>query len=219
MSITFTVVVELWKLLFPVSVDDLWLETVELSVLARLARAPQRRAGNTVIAPLPYEHSLVREAVHAAKYRGHVRATELLAESLAPHLAEELGERRMLGTFYEPLLIPIPLHETRMRERGFNQTERIASVLVRSLPDSKLNICLTALTRVRDTAHQARIRSKQARFANMNGAFIVTDPARVVDRYVILLDDVFTTGATLFSAREALLVAGARDVLCVAVAH
>jgi ComF family protein len=157
--------------------------------------------------------------IHAAKYRANARATLLLGEALAPPLSEELADKRMFGTFVAPLLIPVPLHPKRLRERGFNQSERIAAALLRHLPESGITLAPATLVRTRSTKSQAHTQSSHERIANMLGAFSVPDPAQVFNRHVILIDDVVTTGATLFAAREALLDAGASDVLCVAVAH
>lgn len=205
--------------LFPAQEDDLLLEVATADALARFARPPIVRLGAMIVAPLPYENARVRKTIHAAKYRGHVRATLLLGEALAPFVAEELAERRMVGSFETPLVIPIPLHATRERERGFNQSERIAAAMMQHLPDIPLTLHRHALVRVKQTKSQAKTTSKQQRLDNMSNAFRVPDPLSVAMRHVILIDDVVTTGATMQAAADALLEAGAREVLCVAVAH
>jgi ComF family protein len=205
--------------LFPAHADDTWLDVVPVTVLARLARPPVVRSGISIIAPLPYEQVLVRNAIHAVKYRGHVRAARLLGEVLAPVLAEELGEQYMRGVFEDPLVVPIPLHALREKERGYNQSTRIAQALLQCLPDTPLVLRTNILTRTKHTQSQVRASSRAQRKANMAHVFSVHSRTAVSDRYVILIDDVVTTGATLHAARAALLRAGARDVLCVAVAH
>jgi ComF family protein len=208
-----------FDILFPARQSDVLFDTIDADTLSRLARPPIVRLGALVIAPLPYEHRLVRKAIHAVKYHGHVRATMLLGETLAPFVAEELAERQMIGVFEAPLVIPIPLHTTRERERGFNQSERIALAMIQHLPDTPLLLHRHVLIRIKRTQSQARTTSRQERLQNMIDAFKVQDPASVTGRHIILIDDVVTTGATLRAAEDALLEAGAHEVLCVAVAH
>lgn len=208
-----------YETLFPTHERDAWLDVVEPALLSRLAHPPITRFGTTMLAPLPYQNTLVRNAIHAAKYRGHVRAATVLGQAITPLLIEELADKRMLGGFDLPILIPIPLHPFREEERGYNQAERIAYALMQDLQDPTVSLHTHTLVRIKHTPGQARSKNKQERLKNMNHAFKVPDYHILQGRHVILLDDVITTGATMYAARIALLDAGARDVLCVAVAH
>jgi predicted amidophosphoribosyltransferase len=105
-----------------------------------------------------------------------------------------------------------------MRERGFNQSARIAKVIAETMRKSGATLAPHVLTRKRNTPPQARL-SKRLRSANMYGAFAVRDARSCKYKDVILVDDVVTTGATMRAARVALEKAGARSVLCVAAAH
>ena len=177
------------------------------------------RGGHTIIAPLPYEHRLVRTTVQALKFRGDVHAAGLLAAILAPLLAEELADRRLTGTFERALLIPMPLHPTRIRERGFNQCVRIATPLITALGEMPPILDPTVLMRTRHTPQQSHIRGVTARCDNVRDAFLVSAPQRIATQDVILLDDVITTGATMLEATKVLHDAGAHNVLCVAAAR
>ncbi len=194
-------------------------DSLSVDVLARTCVTPIVERTLPVIAPLPFEHDLVRSVVHAAKYYGHERAALLLGAVLAPHLAEELAERRMFGAFHETLVVPMPLHRSREQERGFNQAERIAVAMIRYLADTGLTLAPDILSRVRRTAPQAHQTSRLKRSANVRGAFVVAERHKAEGKHILLIDDVVTTGATLHAAREALMLAGARDVLLVSAAH
>jgi ComF family protein len=141
-----------------------------------------------------------------------------MGEVLAPYVADLVAEQLLFGLFEKPLIVPIPLHQSRARERGFNQSERIARTVAELVSDTPLTCRTDILVRARDTHAQARL-TKERRLQNMVGAFSVTRPEALRDADVILIDDVVTTGATMKSARKALEKAGARTVLCVAVAH
>ncbi len=147
----------------------------------------------------------LRSAVHALKYSGRHGIGATLAELLAPRVAPLAQEG--------DLLIPIPLHPSRLRERGYNQSAIVADELARRLP---LEMSSRALRRDRRTADQVTL-SAAERAANLRGAFSASLEL-VRDRRVWLLDDVYTTGATLGAATHALHEAGAGSVRAAVVA-
>jgi len=206
-------------ILFPRDAHVLIFDTIDICAIERLATHPVTHTPITCLAPFPYRHKLIRSAIQATKYHGHRRAPSLLGEVLAPHIAEELSDRRMFGTFLEPLLIPIPLHSKRLRERGFNQTERIAEALIKTLSDENITIDTTSLVRVKNTKHQTLQHKREERAKNLQNAFSVKDLECIRGKDILLFDDVLTTGATLSSAKRTLQKAGVRNVLCIAVAH
>ncbi len=130
---------------------------------------------------------------------------------------------RLLGGALRPeevsceLLVPVPLHPRRLRERGYNQAALLARALLARAPAPRPRLELRALARCRATASQAGL-EREARLQNVRGAFRA-DPARVAGRSVLLLDDVLTTGATAAACAEALLEAGARRVRVLALAR
>jgi ComF family protein len=147
-----------------------------------------------------------RAAVHAFKY---VRRRELahpLARAMAQTMPHPAGDT---------LLCPVPLHEERWASRGYNQAELLAGALsnewaLEMLPSS-------ALRRTRNTATQVTLNYGE-RQRNVGGAF-AADRTAVEGRAILLVDDVCTTGATLFSCADALVDAGAREVRAVTFAR
>ena len=118
--------------------------------------------------------------------------------------------------FGSPLIVPVPLHPSRRRERGFNQSDLLASGLVRAL--RKRNggtapiVAKACLRRTRATPPQTGL-SVAARRENLRGAFEVLNPQDVRGRAIVLVDDVMTTGATLSACARALKRAGAAQVM------
>jgi competence protein ComFC len=146
-------------------------------------------------APLRYE-GVGEEIVHALKYRGYTRVVERLA---APLMLEVLdpGERF-------DAVVPVPLHRSRLRRRGFNQAELLARGVA-----GKINAPVSdTLQVVRRTRDQVELSAAERR-ANVEGAFAVRE--RVRGR-ILLVDDVFTTGATTSECAETLLRSGAEEV-------
>jgi ComF family protein len=112
-----------------------------------------------------------------------------------------------LGPPVPDVVVPVPLHERRLRERGFNQSLELARGLAGR---TGIGLAATALSRLRDTVPQARL-ERAERLLNLKGAF-AADPRQVAGRRVLLVDDVSTTGATLVECTAALLAAGAATV-------
>lgn len=205
-------------LLFPPETWRVRLDHLDARIVAETATGVWVHRAVHCIAPLPFDHALVRTVVHAAKYRAHERSASILGDVLSPFVAEELAERRMAGMFETAHVVPVPLHATRLNERGFNQSERIARALVTSIGDSTLVLTPHLLTRTRHTETQTK-QARHERITNMRDAFAVTERNLVHNANIILVDDVITTGATLRAATRALEAAGARSVLCVAAAQ
>ena len=126
------------------------------------------------------------------------------------------GVVRAKFPFHEiDVVIPVPLHPNRLRERGFNQCELLAEDLAR-----RLNRRLDAgsLRRVVDTPHQARL-SEDERRKNLDSAFDVSDASGIRGRTVLLVDDVMTSGTTLSCTARVLKQAGASRIWCATVAR
>ena len=106
------------------------------------------------------------------------------------------------------LISPIPLHPVRLRERGYNQSALLSLALSKhyGVPHTE-----NLLIRQKNTHTQTELGAKQ-RWTNMEGAFRIKNPSDVTGRTIILIDDLFTTGATLQSAAETLKAAGAARV-------
>jgi len=145
-------------------------------------------------AAFAYEGNLARLIV-SAKFGGQWSLFPALAELLLPEIDHPVD-----------LIVPLPLHTLRLRERGFNQAQEIAAPLAHEL---RHPMETRLLTRIRDTEHQARLHL-HARSRNMHKAFACN--RRVDGLSIALVDDIMTTGATLNAAAQALKQAGAQRV-------
>jgi ComF family protein len=157
----------------------------------------------------------LRELVHLLKYNGVRPAAgvlgRMLGESLiavAPSLEQSIV-----------LLVPVPLHRSKRRQRGFNQAELIArGALKAHISRERFQLAPDLLARVRDTHSQIGLTSHQRR-ENVRGAFAVTRPQQVIGREVVVVDDVYTTGTTASECARVLRRAGASRVWVATVAR
>ncbi len=114
---------------------------------------------------------------------------------------------------WEPdVIIPVPLHRSRQRKRGFNQTELIARVIGREL---QIPVDEKCLYRIKNTVPQKELNDKE-RGKNVKKAFQVRDNV-VKYKKIVLVDDIYTTGTTVDACAETLLKAGAKEVYCISV--
>jgi len=144
---------------------------------------------------------IVRQAVHELKYR-NLRA---VSGCLAAFMSRYFMEYGLTGD----VLVPVPLHEKRLRERGYNQSLLLAAELSKQL---SLAVNPSLMKRVRNTGPQARSSSVYERRVNMEKTFVCTS-GEAAGRDIVIIDDVCTSGATLESCATALKVAGANRVL------
>jgi ComF family protein len=161
-----------------------------------------------------YETGL-RELIHMLKYGGVRPAANVLGRMLAEAIAVLEPEFPA-----DPVaLVPVPLHRTKLRQRGFNQAELIARAAMKiRQPGDKLRLCAGVLERKRETASQIGLTSHQRR-ENLRGAFGVVQPEFVRGHEVLVVDDVYTTGATVSGCARVLRRAGARRVWVATVAR
>jgi ComF family protein len=141
---------------------------------------------------------VARQLVLGLKYRRGKHLVQPLADLIAPITPLDVD-----------LLVPVPLDERRLRERGFNQSELLAAELARR---TGRPVASDALIRVRETPSQAGL-SPAERADNVRGAFAA--PERLEGHSVLLVDDVCTTGATLYACARALKRGGAVTVQAV----
>jgi ComF family protein len=149
---------------------------------------------------------VTRRALHALKYDGERRLAPLMGAAIARRWAR-------VGAAGDAL-VPVPASPDRVRERGYDQAALLAAEAARPLGLPMIR----ALERTRATTAQFDL-DRAGRAANLGGAFRVADGLAVTDRWIILVDDVVTTGATLAACAAALLEAGAAAVSAVAVAR
>lgn len=175
-------------------------------------------ANKALISLFSYKDKTVKLAILEVKLYGNKKIAELLGTCAFEHLTSELSDLELFHNFASPILLPIPITGKIRKKRGWNQCELIAEGLRRADKEKYLEIRTDILYKTQETGDQVG-KNRQERFENLKNCFGVKNPEKVRGRNVIILDDVMTTGATLSEAKRVLKAAGAKKVLCVAIAH
>ncbi|RJQ34131.1 ComF family protein [Candidatus Parcubacteria bacterium] len=183
---------------------------------ARSARTKERTAEDIPLTPtehellgarittlMDYRNAAVADLIRALKYDRSRYAAKIAADLLADYLREEISSIRAFST-RSIILIPLPLHISRRRERGFNQIELVLESLPQEFKDGTLAIIVKdALERTKATNPQTKL-SRKERINNVVGAFTASNTEKIQNAYIFLIDDVTTTGATLLNAGKPL---------------
>jgi ComF family protein len=155
-----------------------------------------------------YEKTLLT-AIHHFKYRGRIGIGEVLGRIMADYA----GNQWDMAVF--SLIIPVPLHRKRLRERGFNQAVILARQIAKRF---SLPLDFMTLRRERFTPPQVGL-GREERSANVRMAFAVRKPGKIAGRRILLVDDVATTGSTLNECASALMKAKAEAVAILTLAR
>jgi ComF family protein len=162
-------------------------------------------------------HGQLRSLIHLLKYDGMQPLAGLLGTLLADSL-----EALAPSAPRQMLVIPVPMHPVKQRRRGFNHAELLARAAIvemrRRHPQWAMHLETSLLKRVRVTVSQAGLTTHQRR-QNLRGAFFAPLPARLAGRHVLLVDDIYTTGATARACSRVLMNAGAGSVRVATVAR
>lgn len=178
--------------------------------------------GEDTFAVYSYHDPVIKEAIKALKYKGakviSVSLAKALYEASLEIISEEIElENKLLKQ--KILVIPVPLHRTRLQKRGFNQSEEIAKKICELDENRTLEINTKVLERTKETPSQVSVVNREKRLSNLRDAFSIKNKDEINGKTILLIDDVITTGATMDSCRKKLLKAGAKKVIAFSVAH
>lgn len=168
------------------------------------------RADFLIAAASSYGNRAVRELIHAWKYNHFTAASKEVDKII------EASVNEVVGFFADPAytIIPIPLHARKERGRGFNQSREIARGLLESLLQRGVSAEISeTLERVRNTKKQTEMKNSVGRAENLREAFAAKNSPIDRKKTVIIVDDVFTSGATMKEAARVLRLAGAKKII------
>ena len=150
----------------------------------------------------------VQAIIHHFKYNHRT----YLAKKIATFMAEKM--KSLTNVVDIDLLIPVPLHKKRLKNRGYNQSH----LLCQSISSyTSIPLDVSSLIRIKNTKSQTKLNMEQ-RMENVAGAFQVTNRTKIVGKKILLVDDVITTGSTINACAEQLAVNGAQKIYALSAA-
>ena len=145
---------------------------------------------------------MVQDALYRFKYGGHREYGKDFAAIIEPYLAKYIQSLPI------DIIIPVPLHKKRQRQRGYNQAEQIGKYIGQLL---KIPMENHILLRSKDTPPQSQL-SAFARWNNSKDAFTIIDNSKIKGKFILLIDDIYTTGSTINACSKALVEQGVAGV-------
>lgn len=183
--------------------------------MRRLLGRPRSIDDQNVHALFDYTNKQARTLIRALKYKANLK----LINKIATLLYDEIIELSSDIILFEPesriIITPMPMNERKRAERGWNQSQLICREIER-LCESRFEVLQHLLLKFRDTKRQTDL-GREERLSNVKNSMRATEPLN--NSTVIVIDDVYTTGATFDEARRALLATGARQVVGLFLAH
>ncbi len=208
----FTYIQVLLDFILPRDAEVAFLQGLTPDALSLLCKPAQNRADSYTTALYSYKDERIKKLVWHLKFKEQ----RWVAERFGFLLAQRISVEKFSG---KTLLIPVPIHKKRRRERGYNQCEWLCEGITQHL-DADTHIVYSPNIVVRDvyTVKQSWS-SKTARKKNIRNVFRVIDKVVIAGTHIIIIDDVCTTGATLDEVRRTLVAAGALSVKAFVIAR
>lgn len=164
-----------------------------------------------LIYPFSYKNPAIQKVIKAFKYRFIKDLDQPLGWLMISYLDKIKGKIDLKDI----VIIPVPLHKRKFNQRGYNQSELIASEISGYLNIGIINDCLL---KIKSTKDQAKLEENK-RFGNLKGVFLCAKPWLATGKKILLLDDVYTTGETMKECAKVLKEAGAKEVIGLAIAR
>lgn len=173
-----------------------------------LRELPKDSSIKSILSCTDFKNKIIKKSIHYLKYKNLPQLSHPLGSIILRTLSQHLKNRSDL------ILCPIPLHNSRLKFRGYNQADLLAQYL-----HTKLRLPLYLdLQRSRNTPQQMRIQNRQARIQNMDNAFIASQKNNL-NQPILIIDDVTTTLSTIQEAAKALSKQGFDDIYALILAH
>lgn len=183
----------------------------------RLPKAP-RVLGEDWINPIfHYKDNKVKAIIWELKYHENILPLEHIGKIIYEEIVSEISDIVLFDNDARFILIPVPITNQRRIERGYNQSELICRAIIENDSEHTLLYAPQWFQKIKETPRQSHSLSKYDRVMNLLDSFEAD--RRVEDTYVILIDDVVTTGSTLLEARKELFNKGAKSVRAFTIAH
>lgn len=157
----------------------------------------------------------IKILIHQFKYKYWTRLKNVFELILKIYIENLQPEKTLKKFLNNCLIVPVPLHKDREKERGFNQAEILGGIISRIL---SIPIENRIIARIKATQTQAKLKNWEQRKENIKNSFFIADPEKIKGANIILVDDVYTSGATINEAAKTLRNAGAKQIIAFVIA-
>ncbi|KKS44220.1 MAG: Phosphoribosyltransferase [Parcubacteria group bacterium GW2011_GWA2_42_18] len=205
--------------LFPRPAPIISIQNMSADEIDRKIPRAREIDGDDLNALFDYRDELAKQAIWEIKYRKNEKILDAFCKIFYEYMLDELADKALFSDFKNPILVPIPSSKSRLKERGYNQCELIAEELARIDGGKNFTLSKNILEKTKDSPSQTSVKNRMERLKNLKGCFAAANSDEIIGANIILIDDVITTGATMSEVKKTLLDAGARQVLCFALAH
>ena len=158
-----------------------------------------------------YDDLVLQNLIHYFKYKSFKNLAPILGEILIKYLS---NLSLSMVKSQKSVVVPVPLHPRRERQRGFNQAKLIAEIVAKTFA---LELFVN-MKRIKNNKPQAKLKDSEMRIKNMAGCFKIENPEQIRDKNILLVDDVFTSGATMNEAVKILKANGAKRIIALVIA-
>lgn len=205
------------NILFPKTETEKILEKITAKEIYNRCQKNFENKDLGVFSIFKYKDPFIKDAIYELKNNKNKYAIKLFAEILKREIFKYLQENKINEK--EILVSFIPQHKSKYLDKGYNQGEKLAAALCAAAPTKFKKVNL--LIKTKNTKAQHDIKNRKARLNNLKNAFQLADGSCLEsrDKMIILIDDVYTTGATLRESRRVLLKSEASKIICFTVAH
>lgn len=210
-------IIDLIDYIAPKRIDALLVKNINKEDIFKLPKGYDVQNFDWIHPLFHYKNNKVRAIIWELKYRENTSVLDYIGKMFYEEIIALISDVQLFDSDAKFLLIPIPISKERRIDRGFNQSEYIAKSILQYDTEHILIYAPQYLLKILETPKQSRSQTKVDRMKNLIGCFS-SDP-RIDNSYVILIDDVVTTGSTLSEARSTVLSVGARDVFAFTIAH
>lgn len=169
---------------------------------------------------LDYKNKVVKNLISHLKYRQVEAISHILGQCLAEAILELIADQPELLAYSKTkkiILIPVPMHPKKQRQRGFNQAELLALEIEKIIKETENNTEI--VKKIIPTKNQVACKNKKERKINIKDSFVVEKPEVIKQKVVIIIDDVITTGATVGEIRRIISKYEPLEIITLAVAH
>lgn len=205
-------------LIFPPNEVEKILRTVSVENIYSNCSKNTSDSGSDMYSIFLYKDVFIKDAIYELKNNKNKHAINLFSELLSLEIMNFLDENIVTADYRIPITF-IPQHKSTYLNKGYNQAKELASKISKSNPE--IFELSELLLKKRKTKPQHELNNKKERLKNLKNTFEFnkSSDAGIKNKLVFLIDDVYTTGATLNEGRQKLLASGASKVVCFTIAH